>query len=110
MRDLRIKETTACHQSAASLAATHASAPNPTKATMLLEMPFLRSDIVSLAHAAIARARAARAACHSTHVPARIAVLMPAPAALDFTVTALLPPFRAEPSRTTTPRDFDGCT
>ena len=98
------------HHSAASLALTHASAPNPTNVTLLLEMPILRSDIVSLAHAAIARARAALAACHSRHVPARIAALMPAPAELHFPVTASLPPFCADPSRAATPRDFDGCT
>lgn len=109
-RGLRINEPGACHQSAASLAATHASVPNPTNVTLLLEMPFLRSDIVSLAHAAIARARAALAACHSTHVAVHVAVLVPAPAELHFEAALSAPPLRPEPARTTTPRDFDGCT
>lgn len=57
--------------------ATHRSALNPTNATLSLVMPLLRSDSMSLAHAAIARARAARAACQATHVILELASPLP---------------------------------
>ena len=106
-RDLSISESSVRHHSAASLAATHASTPNPTNATMLLAMPCLRSDIASLAHAAIARARAALAACHSTHDPVDAGARVSALAELHFIVTVCVPPLRTEPTRAESALDVD---
>lgn len=76
-RDPRLRiscrELPRCSQSASCSAELSASAPNPVNDTLSLVTPHLRSDRRSLAHAAMARARAARAACQDTHaLPADI--------------------------------------
>lgn len=53
------------------------SAQNPVNDTLSLVTPHVRSDIRSLAHAAMARARAARAACHATEVLPDVTPLLP---------------------------------
>ena len=60
-------------QSDAPSADSGESMPNPENDTSPLLIPHARSARMSLAHAAIMRARAARADCHAWHIPAQSA-------------------------------------
>lgn len=80
MPELQFRDFRVCRHASTSKPAAIASAPNPTKETRSLVTPHARSASMSLAHAAIARARAARAACHAVQLARPVVAVTPLPA------------------------------